>query len=370
MNVSIAVSLLRLLKSDPKLAMSAVDLAAKWYRRRPYDESGLLNFTAAEILKIRRYTKGLATADEDGPALLEEVQGDPPRYYINASRVNHWFMTEEVALNILLTEQVLNQPFGAVPEIGVRNLTELAKTRVAASAEMQRLRDRLRIVPDGIGRRPADIDPDVLKAAVEAVAGEKQLSFKHKYRGEPPETTHLVSPQGLVAKDGTIYLLATTGFGDLPQRFSLDRISNAEVSNKSLVQNAVFDLDQYIEDSHQLSHKLDENAPPIRLRLLVAPETIYHFKERPLDNQKFGGEKSASGWFFVEADVHYTILLVPFLLSMGGWIEVLDPPEVRKEMALRAPDAYWRAMKSRCSRPPSATASCSRGWTCCASPAR
>jgi predicted DNA-binding transcriptional regulator YafY len=37
----------------------------------------------------------------------------------------------------------------------------------------------------------------------------------------------------------------------------------------------------------------------------------------------------------VSASVVNTTLLVPFLLSMGGWIEVIEPKDVREELTKR-----------------------------------
>ena len=41
------------------------------------------------------------------------------------------------------------------------------------------------------------------------------------------------------------------------------------------------------------------------------------------------------GWFLVTNTIPVTIQLVPFLLSHGGWIEVVGPESVRQEMKRR-----------------------------------
>ena len=52
--------------------------------------------------------------------------------------------------------------------------------------------------------------------------------------------------------------------------------------------------------------------------------------------QKIGDSNPTNKSCIVSANIPDTVLLVPFLLSMGGWIEVLGPPKVRAEMAKRA----------------------------------
>jgi predicted DNA-binding transcriptional regulator YafY len=81
---------------------------------------------------------------------------------------------------------------------------------------------------------------------------------------------------------------------------------------------------------------LDANALPVRLKLRVASQALYHFRERPLSNDQ--AETAPAGgdpWHIVTATVPNTILLMPFLLSMGPWIEVLAPIEVRSDAAKR-----------------------------------
>jgi predicted DNA-binding transcriptional regulator YafY len=64
---------------------------------------------------------------------------------------------------------------------------------------------------------------------------------------------------------------------------------------------------------------------------------MYHFRERPLsENQRVTEPEEGQTWYLVTAEVPDTILLVPFLLSMGHWIEVLEPQTVRAATALRA----------------------------------
>jgi hypothetical protein len=75
--------------------------------------------------------------------------------------------------------------------------------------------------------------------------------------------------------------------------------------------------------------------------LRVAPESIYHFRERPLSNDQV--ETLPAGdepWHIVTATVPRTILLMPFLVSMGPWIEVLAPADVRAEAA-KWIDGMW-----------------------------
>lgn len=322
MKMNTAVRLLQMLPTRLDQAITIAELAAKWHKREP---------TRSDKRNIQRYMSDLATEGLDEPALVEIVDGKPRLFYLKLSSVANWFMTEEAALNILLTRQML----GSLNRMGTEKLIDVAEKAIGASTETRQIRERIRIVNDGLGRLPARIDPQVLQVVIESVVKRKQLNFSH-VSSKTPEATHRVSPQGLVAKDGTLYLLATKGLGDNPQHFPLHRMSDTQIHHLDLQFRPDFDLDRYIQDSHQLSHKLEDEPVSMELILRVAPEALYHFHERPLTgDQSIGPARKSDGWSIVTANVRFTVLLVPFLLSMGGWIEVVGPSKVRDEMSKR-----------------------------------
>jgi predicted DNA-binding transcriptional regulator YafY len=335
MKMNTAVRLLQLLPAGRPSAITIADLAAKWFSRKP---------TRSDVRNIQRYMNDLATEGKDEPSLVEVIEENLRRFYLKLSRVAEWFMTEEAALNALLTTQVLGHSLGSIEQIGGKKLVDLAENRIVdASISTQRIRERVRIVPDGFGRLPAAINPDVLKAVIESIVRQKQLNFTYVSSAGAKSMVHARSPQGLVAKDGTLYILATKGLSDKPVPFPLHRMSDPEVDNLALQIQLDFDLDRYISDSNQLSHILREEEAVVELELLVAPNALYHFTERKLStDQQIGLPRPSDGWITVTATAHFTLLLVPFLLSMGGWIEVVGPQQVRDEMKERVRTMYSR----------------------------
>ncbi len=332
--------LLKILSVPKEQALSNDELCRKFYGLAE-TAYGLDKPPEGELRNIQRYTQALSLDTEEGPALIEKVEASQKRgahkFYHKPSHITHWLMTEEAALNILLTQQILGRTFGAVTQIDMEQTGQIAENVAGASRETLRIRGRLRVVPDGIGRLPAGIKPEVLQSIVDAVAQNRQVTFC--FRSSKGNTkNHTVSPQGLVAKDGTIYLLATEGLSDMPRfPYPLQRVSEVAISHKPRQERPDFNLDNYIRDSHQLSHVLDGKVQTIELKLRVLPDALYHFNERKLSSdQKIGDADPADGSYLVTANMPDTVLLVPFLLSMGGWIEVLGPPRVRVDMAKRA----------------------------------
>lgn len=325
MKLTTGVRMLRLLNTRPENALTTTEISRRWRD---------LGGTAVTLRSIQRYMSDLSQDSSDGPALVAVVErGTERSYYLKTSQVANWFMTEEAALDLQLSRDVFGRAFGSQGHSNGDKLADMAERVVAASPETRRIRDRLRIAPDGIGRLPARIEPGVLRACIDAIGKNRKLKFA--YSGASSKTSsQLVSPLGLVAKDGAIYLVGIKGLSDTPRHFALQRMSDTDLHFQQAQPRPEFDLQQYIVESHQFSHVLDTKAPPVQLKLRVAPESIYHFRERPLSNDQ--AETSPSGdepWHIVTATVPRTILLMPFLVSMGPWIEVLAPVDVRAEAA-------------------------------------
>jgi len=337
MDMTTGVRMLRLLNTRPEAALTTMEIARRWRD---------LGGTEVSDRSIQRYMKALSEDSLEGKALVDvRVEGRERKFYLRASQVANWFMTEEAALDLQLTRQVLGRAFGSMGRSNGDKLADMAEQVSNASLETRRIRDRLRIAPDGIGRLPARIAPQTLKASIDAIGKSKKLKFGY-VASAGNETTQLVSPLGLVAKDGTIYLVAVKGLGDTPRHFPLHRMADVDVHFQAAQPRPDFDLDRHIQDSHQFSHRLDAQAPPATVKLRVAPQTLFHFKERALSaDQSISPAKRPDGWHVVSATVPDTVLLVPFLVGMGPWIEVLEPASIRAKTAqwLRDASAHYAA---------------------------
>lgn len=327
MDMKVGIRLLNLLPASRERALTARAIWERWIANGGVKVSRRT---------IQNYMTQLAADDGGGPPLLGvEKRGREHAYYLQTSQVASWFMTEEAALDLQLRRDVFGQALNTGNATAGEKLVDMAERVVATSPQTQRIRDRLHVAPDGIGRLPADVKPDVLRVALDAIRQDRQFKFTYK-RSNGKASAELVSPMGLVAKDGTIYLVAVKSLSDSPRTFALHRVSDASVHFRRAQARPDFNLRQHVFDTHQLSHKLNPEEPPILLKLRVAPETMYHFEERPLSaDQNDFGPQEPDKWHVVKATVPDTVLLVPFLLSMGPWIEVLGPKQVRDEMAKR-----------------------------------
>lgn len=327
MNFEVGLTILRLLSARQGSALTAGEVRAKWPSEKP-----------PSVRSVYRYLNELVPPGEMGPPLVEQTtRNGQQAYFLKPTPQDTWFLTEEMALDLSLGGQVLQSIFGANRKTTGESWAERAEEfLLQASDETKRIRAKLRIVPDGIGRLPARIDPEVLRQTITAIRKDRKLDFFYtNAKGESSEK--VLTPLGLVSKDGTLYLVAVKGASGKPIHYALHRILSATVHRERADARPDFDLDSYIRDTHQFSHALDGANQLVSLELRVAPETMYHFRERPLsENQRVTKPEEGQTWYQVTAEVPNTFLLVPFLLSMGHWIEVVGPQAVRAETALRA----------------------------------
>jgi predicted DNA-binding transcriptional regulator YafY len=262
----------------------------------------------------------------------KEVQ-QPAKYFLARSQVAKRFITEQAASELALSRQVYGLVFESTWSPEAAELSDAAGRVLAASEEAKRLLKGVRFLPHGgVGRLAARFDESTRNAALEAFIKAKQLRFIYKIDHRNPDgglAERTVSPLGLVTKDGQVYVVAVTGLSDEPRPYALHRMSNVTCLHKDAVRRPDFDLDAYIEKTHSFSHPETPAAEPVGLVLRVHRDSIYHFRERPLTAQQTEKADADLTWYEVTAQVPVTVQLVPFLVSMGPWVEVIGPPQVR-----------------------------------------
>ena len=330
MKLDVAALLLKTLPTQPETALTVKQLAEKW----PIDGT-----PSSKLRSMFRYINELSAGnwELDVPPLIHVIEDQPKRYYLNLTAVSSWFMRDEIALNLVLSRTIISKPLSPIYQLGISDVDSITAHVLSQKTNIvtQRIRDTIRVLPDGLGRCWVKIEPSVLQTTIDAICSKRKIEFSYmSARGN--HSTRLVNPLALIVKDGTVYLLATSGFESHPQHYALQRIEKVQISNQILMNND-FNLDQYIEDTHQLSHPVSQYLEKIHLVLHVNPSALFHFRERPLaENQTISHEPvSPGGWYRVDVELPETILLIPWLLGMGGNIKVVEPPKIREEISNR-----------------------------------
>jgi predicted DNA-binding transcriptional regulator YafY len=188
------------------------------------------------------------------------------------------------------------------------------------------------VVPDTPPLRPHRINPAVQRAVCEALLREQQLDVRYRPR-DRPEATYQLSPLGMIYRGSTIILVCTKEndtpkAGEEPRTFMLHRMLSAKVV--ALPRNVPkgFDLEAYVASSAYAFNVGGE----IRLRALVNADAIASIAEAGLSpDQKI--TRQDDGRYLVEATVAHTYALRAWILGFADRMVVLEPKELREEIA-------------------------------------
>lgn len=191
---------------------------------------------------------------------------------------------------------------------------------------------KVRIISSGQELQVPAIQPGVLEQTEAALLTERQLNVQYRRRGESELRNYDVHPQGLVWRDGVGYLLCMVkNYSDVVQ-LVLHRMVTAEVIDAPSRKAVEFTLDGAIA-AGALGFLVSET--PLRLEILFAPETVVRLREAPLSADQELTER-ADGSIVLTATAADTGQLRAWLRSFGARIEVLQPPDLRREFSEEA----------------------------------
>jgi hypothetical protein len=275
-------------------------------------------------------------------------------YFLKDGSLVQHFMNSKVALNVIWTNNVMKS-FGSL--LGLDDIHNTARS-ARLNAKEKALVEKVRLIPDGIGRKFATIKPDVLSAIVSAIEQNHMIMFRYFDRQctvyDEIESGIGRTVLGLVAKDGTIYAITCFGYEDTPAHIPLHRIEKAEETVTRGYARPEFSIDDYVDSQHQLAHVLHDQENPITMVLKVEPEAMFHFTERAISSvygeQEIENPKGRDRRCTVKITLPFTVQLPPFLWSHAGWVEVVSPPSLRKyvgERLLAAASLYQDDVKPR-----------------------
>lgn len=195
-----------------------------------------------------------------------------------------------------------------------------------ADAAAANWRKRVLVVSRGPELLSPKISETVQRAAYQSLLEGKQLQASYRRRGAVKSKPMTLHPQGLVLREGVLYVVAMArDYTDL-YHYALHRFTSAEMLSASARRQQDFDLATYVEQAfhYPLSPK------SIRLRLRMDKGAAHHLEERPLaaDQQIRLDDDDA----VITATVADTEELRWWILGFGEKAEVLAPVGLRREI--------------------------------------
>jgi predicted DNA-binding transcriptional regulator YafY len=168
--------------------------------------------------------------------------------------------------------------------------------------------------------------PPHLDAVQRAVVDGEQVTLGYVARTREA-TTRVVHPLGLAAKGHVWYLVADTDAG--LRTFRVDRVTAVELTGESVVRPDGFDL---IEAWRLISDEVEQRRAPVLARAWVQPAVLPWCRAR-LGTRIRIGPPGADGRVEVELRGHSPGSLAAEIAGFGSAVELIDPPEVRAELA-------------------------------------
>jgi len=181
--------------------------------------------------------------------------------------------------------------------------------------------------PTGWDQRPLSTpSPPLLDAVQEALVCAQQVSLGYVARGGDA-TTRVVHPLGLAAKGRHWYLVAGTDAG--LRTFRVDRMTSVEPTGHQVERPDGFDMR---ESWGLITDEIEERRTPVTAAAFVTADAVGYLRFT-LGRRIRIGPATADGRIEVEIRGHSVRSLAAEIGGFGGAVEVLEPEELRDELA-------------------------------------
>lgn len=183
---------------------------------------------------------------------------------------------------------------------------------------------------------PRNRKPPCLGELAENVWQSRRVSLRYRRWGNQV-VERTLEPLGLVLKAGNWYLAAHASSGREPgvRTYRVSRIVELTVLDERFDRPADFDLTQYWQEwSAEFEKRLYPRIAVVRMSAMARELVPFYCGAVGVRAVRAaGGEPDENGWLRVELPVEPTIAAIGELLRFGAEIEVLEPAELREQVA-------------------------------------
>lgn len=146
-------------------------------------------------------------------------------------------------------------------------------------------------------------------------------------RAKAPES-YRIHPYGLIFHRGSLYLVGFSTKHQEIRHWKVDRMERVEVSEECFQRPEHFDLHSHLADSFGIFHEPGNTI----VRIRFAPQVSRYVQEKRWHaSQRLWSQPDGST--VVEFRLGGIEEVKHWILSFGGYAEVLEPPELRQELA-------------------------------------
>ena len=199
--------------------------------------------------------------------------------------------------------------------------------------DLGRWADRAAIIAQGPKLTAPDISADVQEAVYEALMTNRRFEVQYRGKHEKESKAIVLNPLGIVVRNGTVYLVATSWKYQDIRHYVLHRMSQPQLMDESARTPADFCLADHLGDDGSFAYPTSDEK--LILRALFHAGAGAHLTESSLgpDHRATAQE---DGRILVEATVADTAELRWWISGFGSLVEVLGPAALRDEFREQA----------------------------------
>jgi len=232
---------------------------------------------------------------------------------------------------------------GPAAELGLGTVVAAAQLKVLASlppelrARASRLVERFHL--DAGDWFHASQPVPHLAAMSDAVWSGTRIAIDYE-RGDGP-VRRVLEPLGVVLKGGIWYVVARVS--DQIRTYRVSRVVAAEPTLERFERPDDFDLAAYWAES---AAAFERDAPRVEVMVRVHPDRVGRLRAAVggtvMNAAERLDEEDPEGWLRLRLRLDWPEEAAGVLLSAGPWVDVVDPPGIRSEVAAMARDVAAR----------------------------
>lgn len=189
-------------------------------------------------------------------------------------------------------------------------------------------RQRIRVIPNGVTLKMANIDERVWDEVSQAFLQGTQLKVKYQSRAAGKIKTLTLHPHGLVVRNSTTYLVATARHYKELNRYAMHRILSATTLRDNARIQESFDIDDYIQRG--AFGWGDELLGNTTLIADISPALAQTLSETPLSDEQTISDRAVGNYKRLEATVLDASETLWWLFSLNQHIIVHQPEKWRE----------------------------------------
>jgi predicted DNA-binding transcriptional regulator YafY len=170
---------------------------------------------------------------------------------------------------------------------------------------------------------------------LQAASEKKYCRITYKGYSHKRPTEYKIAPYVMLIRKGTLYGVSREVNGDRIVQFLIHRIRSIEVVDERFKKPRDFLFDNLVKDSIGIFHNKD--AKPVEVKLKFSPDIAETISDRTWHpSQKITAHKDGS--ITLSMKVIISEELIGWIGSWIGYVKIMEPIELRKEIKARAAD--------------------------------